>query len=83
MPCCVAISHSSGCSPKPHALSTSSSIVAGASNTLATNELALQVKMSDAFALSFGVGVRMNTDPPAGAKKTDTLTTINLVYGFK
>lgn len=59
------------------------SIVAGDSNTLATNELALQVKMSDAFALSFGVGVRMNTDPPAGAKKTDTLTTINLVYGFK
>jgi putative salt-induced outer membrane protein len=59
------------------------SIIAGDSNTLTTNELALQVKMSDAFALSFGVGVRMNSDPPLGAKKTDTLSTINLVYGFK
>jgi putative salt-induced outer membrane protein YdiY len=39
--------------------------------------------MSDAFALSFGVGVRVNSDPPAGSKKTDTLTTLNLVYAFK
>ncbi len=59
------------------------SVESGSSNTLATNELALQVKMSDAFALSFGLGVRMNTDPPAGSKKTDTLTTLNLVYAFK
>jgi putative salt-induced outer membrane protein len=59
------------------------SVESGSSNTLATNELALQVKMSDAFALSFGLGLRMNTDPPGGAKKTDTLTTLNLVYAFK
>lgn len=59
------------------------SVESGSSNTLASNELALQVKMSDAFALSFGVGVRVNSDPPAGSKKTDTLTTLNLVYAFK
>ena len=48
----------------------------------ASNELALQVKMSDKFALSVGFGVRHNTDPPAGLEKTDTLTTVNLVYAL-
>ena len=38
--------------------------------------------MSDKFALSVGLGVRHNTDPPLGLKKTDTLTTVNLVYAF-
>jgi putative salt-induced outer membrane protein len=59
------------------------SVESGSNNTLAINELALQVRMSDAFALSFGVGVRHNTDPPAGLKTTDTLTTVNLVYAIK
>jgi putative salt-induced outer membrane protein len=57
-------------------------VEAGSSNTFASNELALQVKMSDRLALSFGVGMRHNTDPPIGLKKTDTLTTLNLVVGF-
>lgn len=55
---------------------------AGSDNTFVSNEFALQVKMSDAFALSLGFGVRYNTDPPAGLKKSDTLTTVNLVYAF-
>ena len=59
------------------------SVESGSNNTLAINELALQVRMSDAFALSFGVGVRHNTDPPTGLKNTDTLTTVNLVYAIK
>lgn len=59
------------------------SVESGSDNTLAVNELALQVRMSDAFALSFGVGVRHNTEPPAGLQKTDTLTTVNLVYAIK
>jgi len=59
------------------------SVESGSNNTLAINELALQVRMSEAFALSFGVGVRHNTDPPAGLEKTDTLTTVNLVYAIK
>lgn len=57
-------------------------VESGSANTLAVNELALQVKMSDAFALAVGLSVRYNTDPPNGLKKTDTLTTVNLVYGF-
>jgi putative salt-induced outer membrane protein len=71
-----------------HALTATTSIIdtflveAGAANTLAVNELALQVKMTDALALAVGVGVRYNTEPPNGLKKTDTLTTVNLVYGF-
>ena len=47
-----------------------------------SNELALQVKMTDSLSLAAGLGVRYNTDPPTGRKKTDTLTTLNIVYGF-
>ncbi len=47
------------------------------------DDLALQVKMTEVLALAVGYGVRYNTDPPAGFKKTDTLTTINLVYELK
>ncbi len=57
-------------------------VEAGSDNTFASNEFALQVRMSDAFALSLGLGARFNSDPPLGLKKTDTLTTVNLVYGF-
>ncbi len=71
-----------------HALTDTTRIIdtfvveAGSDNTFASNDLALQVKMSDKFALSVGLGVRHNTDPPLGLKKTDTLTTVNLVYAF-
>jgi putative salt-induced outer membrane protein len=52
-------------------------------NTYAQNELALEVKMSDKLALAVGYAVRYNTDPPPAFKKTDTLTTVNLVYQIK
>jgi len=71
-----------------HALTDTTKVIntfvleAGSNNTFAANDLALQVKMSDAFALAVGLGVRHNTDPPLGLKKTDTLTTVNLVYAF-
>ena len=35
------------------------------------------------LALAVGYSVRHNTDPPVGFEKTDTLTTINLVYELK
>lgn len=57
-------------------------IEAGSENTFMSNELAVQVKMTDSLSLAAGLGVRYNTDPPAGRKKTDTLTTLNIVYGF-
>lgn len=57
-------------------------VEAGETNTFATNELALEVKINSRLSLAAGLGVRHNTDPPVGRKKTDTLTTVNLVYGF-
>lgn len=52
-------------------------------NNFLQNELGVAVKMTDRIALSLAYGVRHNTDPPAGFKKTDTLTTANLVYEVK
>lgn len=57
-------------------------IEAGADNTFARNDLGVLVKMSDALALKAGVEVRHNTDALPGIKRTDTLTTVNVVYGF-
>ena len=58
-------------------------VEAGSNNTFLQNDLALQVKMTDVLALAVGYSVRHNTDPPIGFEKTDTLTTINLVYELK
>ena len=57
----------------------------GSGDTLLTNFLGLEVKMSTALALSVGLDVRDNTKPPVAAppkKKVDTITTVNLVYAF-
>lgn len=54
-----------------------------AENTFLQNELSLQVKMSDRLALAAGYAIRHNTEPPDGFKKTDTLTTMNIVYEVK
>lgn len=58
-------------------------VESGADNTFAQNDLSLQVKMTDVLALAVGYSVRHNTEPPAEFKKTDTLTTINLVYEIR
>ena len=58
-------------------------VEAGNDNTFVQNELSLQVKMMERLALAVGYAVRHNTDPPAGFEKTDTLTTVNLVYELK
>lgn len=55
-------------------------VESGESNTLTRNDFALQVKMMEALALSVGFSVRNNSEPLPGLKKTDTLTTVNLVY---
>ena len=54
----------------------------GSDNTLLTNFAGVEVKMSDKLALAAGYDVRQNTKPPPGKKKTDTVTTLNLVYAF-
>lgn len=72
-----------------HQLTETTSLVdklileAGADNTFVQNDVSLQVKMNAVLALAVGYSVRHNTDPPIGFKKTDTLTTVNLVYEIK
>jgi putative salt-induced outer membrane protein len=54
----------------------------GSSNTSIRNDLALEVKMNKKLSLAAGLSVLENTKPPAGLKRTDTITTLNLVYAF-
>jgi putative salt-induced outer membrane protein len=56
---------------------------AGADNTYLQNDISLQVKMTEVLALAVGYSLRHNTAPPSGFDKTDTLTTVNLVYELK
>ena len=61
---------------------------AGSDNTLLTNFAGVEVKMSDKLALAAGYDVTYNTNPPdrpaplPAYKKTDTITTLNIVYSF-
>jgi putative salt-induced outer membrane protein len=54
----------------------------GSSNTSIKNDLALQVSMSKQLALAAGYSVLHNTKPADGVKRTDTITTLNVVYAF-
>jgi putative salt-induced outer membrane protein len=58
-------------------------IEAGSQNTFLQNDLGLQVKMNTRLSLAVGYSLRHNTEPPLGFRKTDTLTTLNLVYEIK
>jgi len=58
-------------------------VESGADNTFVQNDIGIQVKISDVLALAAAYSVRHNTDPPVGFRKTDTLTTLNLVYEIK
>jgi putative salt-induced outer membrane protein len=57
-------------------------VQAGGQNTAVANDFAVAVNMTDVLALSVGYGLRYNSNPPAGSKTTDQLTTVNLVYNF-
>ncbi len=58
-------------------------VESGSANTLAQNELALQVQMNRLFALALGFKVRHNSQPPPEQDRMDTLTTVNLVFEVK
>lgn len=58
-------------------------VESGPDNTFLQNDLSLQVKMTDVLALAVGYSVRHNSNPPDDFQKTDTLTTINLVYEIR
>ena len=72
-----------------HAFTTTTKLLekflveSGANNTFVQNDLGIQVQMTDVLALAAAYSVRYNTDPPLGFGKTDTLTTLNLVYDIK
>jgi len=55
----------------------------GSSNTMAQNDLGVQVKVSTLFAIALAYQVRYNSNPAAGFGHYDRLTTVNLVYKFK
>jgi len=57
-------------------------VESGQDNTFVQNDIGVQVKMFERLALKAALVARHNTDVEAPIKKTDTLTTINLVYGF-
>lgn len=58
-------------------------IEAGSDNTFVKNDFGVSVAMNEAFALKAGIQLRHNTDVAPGLDKTDTLTTVNLVYNIK
>jgi putative salt-induced outer membrane protein len=58
-------------------------IESGSDNTYIQNDLGLEVMMSGALGLRVGYQVRYNTEVPPGIEKTDTLTTIGLLYETK
>ncbi|MBD8874464.1 DUF481 domain-containing protein [Rhodanobacter sp. DHB23] len=55
---------------------------AGSKNTYIQNDAGLAVSMTRKLALKVGFQVRHNSTVLPGIKKTDTLTTTNLVYNF-
>lgn len=71
-----------------HAFNASTSLYdtllveSGSDNSFVQNDIGVQVMMSERLALKSGLLVRHNTDVVAPTRKTDTLTTINLAYGF-
>jgi putative salt-induced outer membrane protein len=58
------------------------SVEAGEENTFLSNNIALVLKINGNLGLSLAYDVRHNTDVTPDRKKTDTITTVNLVYGF-
>jgi putative salt-induced outer membrane protein len=57
-------------------------VESGKDNTFLENGLGLTVAINSRVSLKTGVSVRHNTDVEPGRKKTDTLSTVNLVYNF-
>lgn len=58
-------------------------VEAGSYNTYVQDDFGVQVAMNQRFALKAAWQLRHNTDVSDDDKKTDTLTTVNLVYTLK
>lgn len=57
-------------------------VEAGSDNTFAQNDLGVKVAMNERLAVKAALQHRHNTDVPPDRRKTDRLTTVNLVYDF-
>jgi len=58
-------------------------IETGSSNTFTQFNTGLAVSMTSKFAVKLGFEARNNSDiPPGDSEKTDTITSVNLVYNF-
>lgn len=58
-------------------------VESGSYNTFAQNDFGVSVNMNEHFALKAGWQARHNSDVTEDKRKTDTLTTMNVVYSFK
>jgi putative salt-induced outer membrane protein len=58
-------------------------IETGSDNTYVQNDIGLEVTISGALGLRVGYQIRHNSDVAPGIEKTDTLTTIGLIYETK
>lgn len=72
-----------------HALSDTATLVnsflleSGSDNTFLQNDFGVAVSINQSLALKAGLQARHNSEVGPLVKKTDTLTTMNLVYTFK
>jgi putative salt-induced outer membrane protein len=57
-------------------------VEAGSDNTFAQNDFGVKVAMNERFAVKAALQHRHNTDVPPERRRTDRLTTVNLVYDF-
>jgi putative salt-induced outer membrane protein len=55
----------------------------GSNNTYLQNDLGIEVTIKGSLGLRVGYQVRRNSDVPDGVDKTDTLTTLSLIYEKK
>jgi putative salt-induced outer membrane protein len=58
-------------------------VESGSDNTFAQNDFGVTVAMNSRLALKTGLQLRHNTEVDPGTRRTDTLTTVNLVYSMK
>jgi len=58
-------------------------VESGSYNTFAQNDFGVSVSMNEHLALKAGWQARHNSDVAEDKRKTDTLTTMNVVYKFK
>lgn len=57
-------------------------VISGSDNTEIDSTTSLRLAITDVLAARFAVNIKYNSQVPEGRSKTDTVTTMNLVYDF-